>query len=53
MNINDIRGTVGQLCSLAALVLAIAAALKLFGIVSIRGGVIELCAVAIALAHVR
>jgi hypothetical protein len=49
MNINDLRGTLAQLCQLAALALAIAAALKLFGIVSIRPGVIEMSAVAIAL----
>ena len=53
MNINDLRGTIGQICQIAALALAIAAGLKLFGIVALRGSVIELAAVAIALAHVR
>lgn len=53
MNINDLRGTVGQVCQLAALCLAIAAGLKLFGIIAVRESVIDLAAVAIALAHVR
>ena len=53
MNINDLRGTVGQVCQIAALCLAIAAGLKLFGIIAVRGSVIDLAAVAIALAHVR
>ena len=33
--------------------LAIAAGLKLFGLIAVRGSVIDLAAVAIALAHVR
>lgn len=49
MNINDLRGTLAQLCQIAALALAIGALLKLFGIVSIRPGVMEMAAVAIAL----
>lgn len=53
MNINDLRGTLGQVCQIAALCLAIAAGLKLFGFVAVRAGVLELAAVAIALAHVR
>lgn len=53
MNLNDARATLGTICSFAALALAIAAALKLFGLVSVRPGVIEMAAVAIALAHVR
>lgn len=53
ININDLRGTVGQFCQLAALCLAIAAGLKLFGIIAVRGSVVDLAAVAIALAHVR
>lgn len=53
ININDIRATIGQICSIVALCLAIAATLKMFGFVSVRAPVIELAAVAIALAHVR
>lgn len=53
ININDLRGTVGQFCQLAALCIAIAAALKMFGIIAVRGSVVDLAAVAIALAHVR
>lgn len=53
MNINDARATLGTICSIAALCLAIAAALKLFGVVAVRPSVIEMAAVAIALAHVR
>lgn len=53
MNINDARATLGTFCSIAALCLAIAAALKLFGFVSVRPGVLEMAAVSIALAHVR
>lgn len=43
MNINEDRRSMPR----------IAAALKLFGLVSVRAGVIEMAAVAIALAHVR
>lgn len=53
ININDLRGTVGQVCQLAALCIAIAAALKMFGLVALRAGVLEMAAVAIALAQVR
>lgn len=53
METKDLRATIGTICSLAALVLAIAAALKLFGFVTFRPAVIEMAAVAIALAHVR
>ena len=53
MNINDARATLGTICSIAALALAIAAALKLGGFVAIRATVLEMAAVAIALAHVR
>lgn len=53
MNLNDLRGTVHQLCALAALILAIAAALKLFGVVALRPGVLEMCAVSIALSLVK
>lgn len=53
MNLNDIRGQLSTICQLAALALAIAATLKLFGLVSVRAGVIEMCAASIALAHVR
>lgn len=53
MNLNDARATIGTICSFAALALAIAAALKLGGFVAIRASVLEMAAVAIALAHVR
>lgn len=53
MQLNDIRATAGQVCQLAALCLAIAAGLKLFGLISVRPPVLELAAVAIALAQVR
>lgn len=53
MNINDITGQLGPILRLIALALAAAAALKLFGLISIRPGVLELSAVAIALAQVR
>ena len=53
MNLNDARATLGTVCQIAALGLAIAAALKLFGLVAVRAGVLEMAAVAIALAHVR
>lgn len=53
ININDLRGTIGQVCQLAALCIAIAAALKMFGLVALRAGVLEMAAVAIALAQVR
>lgn len=53
MNLQEARATLGTICQIAALCLAIAAALKLFGLVAVRAGVIEMAAVAIALAHVR
>lgn len=53
MNLDQITGQIGPIIRLIALALAAAAALKLFGIISIRPGVIEMAAVAIALAHVR
>lgn len=53
METKELRANLGTICSLAALVLALAAALKLFGFVSFRPSVIEMAAVAIALAHVR
>ncbi len=53
MNINDLRGTLAQLCQIAALALAIGALLKLFGLVTIRPGVIEMSAVAIALSLLK
>ncbi len=53
MNIDQVRATLGTICSFAALALAIAAGLKLGGFISARASVIELAAVAIALAHVR
>lgn len=53
MQLNDLRGQIGSICQIAALCLAIAAGLKLFGFVAVRGSVIDLAAVAIALAHVR
>jgi hypothetical protein len=53
LNLNDLRGTVHQLCTLAALLLAIAATLKLFGMVSLRPGVLEMCAASIALSLVK
>lgn len=53
MNLDQITGQIGPILRLIALALAAAAALKLFGIISIRPGVIEMAAVAIALAHVR
>lgn len=52
-SLTDIRAAIGPICSIAALAFALSAALKLLGFFSIRYGVIELCAVAIALAHVR
>lgn len=53
MNLNDARATIGTVCSIAALALAIAAGLKLGGFLAFRASVIEMAAVAIALAHVR
>jgi len=53
VNFNDLRGTLHQLCSIAALALAIAATLKLFGVLTLRPGVIEMCAVSIALSLVK
>lgn len=53
METKDARATLGTVCSLVALGFAIAAALKLFGFVSFRPSVLEMAAVAIALAHVR
>ena len=53
MNLNDLRGSLGTLCQLAALALAIAASLKLFGLIALRPSVLEMAAVSIALAHVR
>ncbi len=53
MNLDQITGQIGPIIRLITLALAAAAALKLFGIISIRPGVIEMAAVAIALAHVR
>lgn len=53
LNLNDLRSTLHQLCMLAALALAIAATLKLFGVVSLRPGVLEMCAASIALSLVK
>lgn len=53
LNLNDLRGTLHQICTLAAIALAIAATLKIFGLVSLRPGVIEMCAASIALSLVR
>lgn len=50
MNLDTITGQLGPILRLIALALAAAAALKLFGLISIRPGVLELSVVAIALA---
>ena len=52
MQLNDIRAVASQFCQIAALFIAVVAGLKLFGLVSVRPPVIELAAVAIALAQV-
>lgn len=53
MNVDQARATLGTICSFAALALAIAAGLKLGGFLAFRASVLEMAAVAIALAHAR
>ncbi len=49
MNLDTITGQLGPILRLIALALAAAAALKLFGLISIRPGVLELSVVSMAL----
>jgi len=52
MNANDALGTIRTVLKLIGLAIACIAMLKLFGIqIPMRGSIIELAAVAIALAH--
>jgi hypothetical protein len=50
MDFNNLRSTLATVCWLIALALAIAATLKLGGVIAIRPSVIDLCAASIALA---
>ncbi len=53
MEKKEAEALIGPALRILALGFVAAAVLKMFGIISIRPGVIELSAVAIALAHVR
>lgn len=49
MNVNDVLSPIRQILGIVAIVAAVVAALKFFGIgVPVRGGVVEAAAVAIA-----
>ncbi len=48
MNINDVMGPIRQILGIAAVILALAALLKMTGFVPVRFSAMELAAVAIA-----
>ena len=53
MKSEEAVGLLNLACRVVALALAIAAALKMGGILTLRPGVIEMCAVSIALSLVK
>ena len=50
MDLNNIRATMSTVCWALALILALSALLKMFDLVVVRGSILDLCAVSIALA---